>query len=139
MAHSVALRGGSPGCEQVIVNLCSQAWRVENSAAFVDIWTDTLKVSSAGRDSQRDVLWIQLHWRVLSWTSFGIANAFKLWKEKSTMTSENNSPDTQKQQEDTNTSETAEKKRISRLANEFAKRGKERQLRYDEGHNIFTK
>jgi hypothetical protein len=55
------------------------------------------------------------------------------------MTSENSSPDTQKQQEDTNASETAEKKRISRLANEFAKRGKERQLRYDQGHNIITK
>jgi hypothetical protein len=60
-------------------------------------------------------------------------------KEKTTMTSENNSPDMQKQQDDTNASETAEKKRISRLANEFAKRAKERQLRYDEGHNIFTK
>ena len=28
---------------------------------------------------------------------------------------------------------------ISRLANEFATRAKQRQLRYDEGHNIFTK
>jgi hypothetical protein len=55
------------------------------------------------------------------------------------MTSENNSPDTQKEQEDTNASETAEKQRISRLANDFAKRAKERQLRYDQGHNIFTK
>jgi hypothetical protein len=60
-------------------------------------------------------------------------------KEKSTMTSENNSPDTQKQQDDSNASEAAERKRISRLANDLAKRGKERQLRYDEGHNIFTK
>jgi hypothetical protein len=55
------------------------------------------------------------------------------------MISENNNPDTQKQQDGTNASEIAEKKRISRLANEFAKRAKERQLRYDEGHNIFTK
>ena len=55
------------------------------------------------------------------------------------MTNENNSPDMQKQQDDSNVHETAERKRISRLANEFAKRAKERQLRYDEGHNIFTK
>jgi len=55
------------------------------------------------------------------------------------MTSENNSPDTQKQQDDSTLPETAERKRISRLATEFAKRAKERQLRYDEGHNIFTK
>jgi hypothetical protein len=55
------------------------------------------------------------------------------------MTTENNSPDTQKQQDDANALETAERKRLSRLANDFAKRAKERQLRYDEGHNIFTK
>jgi hypothetical protein len=55
------------------------------------------------------------------------------------MTNDNNSPDTQKQQDDTNAFATAETKRISRLANEFAKRAKERQLRYDQGHNIFTK
>ena len=52
------------------------------------------------------------------------------------MTSENNSPDTQRRQD---APETAERERIGRLANEFAKRAKERQLRYDEGHNIFTK
>jgi hypothetical protein len=63
----------------------------------------------------------------------------KLLKEKSTMTSENNSPDSQNQQDDSNAPETAERQRISRLANELAKRAKERQLRYDEGHNIFTK
>jgi hypothetical protein len=55
------------------------------------------------------------------------------------MITENNSPDTQEQQDDANALETAERKRLSRLANEFAKRAKERQLRYDEGHNIFTK
>jgi hypothetical protein len=55
------------------------------------------------------------------------------------MTSENNIPDTQKQQDDSNAAETAERKRISRLADDLAKRSKERQLRYDEGHDIFTK
>jgi hypothetical protein len=60
-------------------------------------------------------------------------------KEKNTMSIESSSPDTQKQQEDPNASETAENKRINHLANEFAKRAKERQLRYDENHNIFTK
>ncbi len=55
------------------------------------------------------------------------------------MSIESSSPDTQKQQEDPKASETAENKRINHLANEFAKRGKERQLRYDESHNIFTK
>ncbi|QNI33403.1 hypothetical protein H7849_05475 [Alloacidobacterium dinghuense] len=55
------------------------------------------------------------------------------------MTTENNDPDAQKKHDDSNSPKTAEGKRISRLANEFAKRAKERQLRYDEGHNIFTK
>jgi hypothetical protein len=55
------------------------------------------------------------------------------------MTNENNSSDTQKQQDRTETPEAAEKKRISQLLNEFAKRGKQRQARYDERHNIFTK
>ena len=68
-----------------------------------------------------------------------MANALKLLREKNKMTRENNSPDTREQQDDSNAPETAEKKRISRLANESAKRAKERQLRYDEGHNIFTK
>jgi hypothetical protein len=68
-----------------------------------------------------------------------MANAIKLLKEKNTMTRENNSPDIQERQDDYNTRETADRERISRLANEFAKRAKERQLRYDEGHNIFTK
>ena len=55
------------------------------------------------------------------------------------MSSENNSKDRQERQDDFNVPETADKERISRLADEFAKRAKERQLRYDEGHNIFTK
>ncbi len=56
-----------------------------------------------------------------------------------TLTNKNNNPDTLKQQDDTNAPRTAEQKRISSLANKFAKRAKERQLRYDDGHNIFTK
>ena len=55
------------------------------------------------------------------------------------MTSENKGPDTQKQQDNPNAPDTAERKRISRLANDLAKRAKERQLRYDDDHNIFTK
>ena len=55
------------------------------------------------------------------------------------MTSENNGPDTQNEQDNQNAPGTAERQRISRLANEFATRAKQRQLRYDEGHNIFTK
>jgi hypothetical protein len=55
------------------------------------------------------------------------------------MSSDNNSPDTQNQQDNSTTLDTAERQRISRLANDLAKRAKERQLRYDDGHNIFTK
>jgi hypothetical protein len=55
------------------------------------------------------------------------------------MTSENSVPDTQKQQDNADVPDTAERQRISRLANDLAKRAKERQFRYDEAHNIFTK
>jgi hypothetical protein len=55
------------------------------------------------------------------------------------MTSENKNRETQERQDDLNVSETANRERINGLADEFAKRAKERQLRYDEGHNIFTK
>jgi hypothetical protein len=75
--------------------------------------------------------------------SSGIANALKVLKEKSAMTNtlidKSNNPDTLKQQEDAKPTRTAEQIRMSRLANKFAKRAKERQLRYDDGHNIFTK
>jgi hypothetical protein len=57
----------------------------------------------------------------------------------STLTDKNNNPDTMKQQDEANTPRTAEQKRIGLLANKFAKRAKERQLRYDGRHNIFTK
>jgi hypothetical protein len=55
------------------------------------------------------------------------------------MTSENNGPETQKLQNNSNAPETADRERISGLANEFAKRAKKRQLRYDEAHDLFTK
>jgi hypothetical protein len=55
------------------------------------------------------------------------------------MTSENNGPNTQDQQDNSDVPDTAERKRISRLADDLAKRARERQLRYDDGHNIFTK
>jgi F0F1-type ATP synthase assembly protein I len=55
------------------------------------------------------------------------------------MTIENNDPDTQKQQDNSNTPDSAERQRIRRLADDLAKRAKERQLRYDDEHNIFTK
>jgi hypothetical protein len=57
----------------------------------------------------------------------------------SIMTSENNGPETQELQDNPNSPETADRERISDLANELAKRGKKRQLGYDEGHNLFTK
>lgn len=56
-----------------------------------------------------------------------------------TLTDKSNNPDMQKQQDDTNAPNTAEKKRISILANKFAKRARERQLRHDGRHTIFTK
>ncbi|HEY2456659.1 MAG TPA: hypothetical protein VGI13_05115 [Candidatus Acidoferrum sp.] len=55
------------------------------------------------------------------------------------MTSENNGPETQELQNNSNAPETADRERISGLANEFAKRAKKRQLRYDEAHDLFTK
>jgi hypothetical protein len=55
------------------------------------------------------------------------------------MTSENKGPDTQKQQDNPDAPDTSERKRISRLADDLAKQARERQLRYDDGHNIFTK
>jgi hypothetical protein len=64
-----------------------------------------------------------LAWRML----------LSLLRRKSTMSSENNSPDTQERQDDYNAPETAAREQISRLANEFATRAKQRQLRYDEG------
>jgi len=54
------------------------------------------------------------------------------------MTNETNDTDTQRQQDDSSASTTAEKQRISRIADEAARRGRDRQQGYDEEHNIFT-
>jgi hypothetical protein len=54
------------------------------------------------------------------------------------MIGENNAPDTQNQQDDSNARDTTERQRMSRLANDLAKRAKERQLGNDHGHYIFT-
>lgn len=55
------------------------------------------------------------------------------------MTNENNDPETQELQDNSNAPERPARERIIDLANEFAKRAKKRQLRYDDAHNIFTK
>lgn len=55
------------------------------------------------------------------------------------MTNEPNNKDTQEQQDDFRASITTERERISRIADEAARRGRERQQRHDEGRNIFTK
>ncbi|HXQ32606.1 MAG TPA: hypothetical protein VN843_01160 [Anaerolineales bacterium] len=54
------------------------------------------------------------------------------------MKSEDKNQNTQERQDDSNAPETAERKRISRLADELAQRAKKRQVDY-EGHKIFTK
>jgi hypothetical protein len=64
---------------------------------------------------------------------------FQAIEGEGTMSSENNNPDTQNEHVDTNVPEIVEKIRISRVANDLAKRAMQRQLRYDEEHNIFTK
>lgn len=48
-------------------------------------------------------------------------------------------PDKREQQDNANATETANRERMSRLADELAFQAKERQLRYDRGHDIFTK
>jgi hypothetical protein len=55
------------------------------------------------------------------------------------MTNENNDPETRELQDNSNAPEKPARERIIDLANEFAKRAKKRQLRYDHAHNIFTK
>ena len=54
------------------------------------------------------------------------------------MTTETNNTDTQRQQDDFSASKTCEKQRISRIADEAARRGRDRQQGYDEEHHIFT-
>ncbi len=55
------------------------------------------------------------------------------------MTNDTSNTDTQERQDDFRPSTTAERQQISRTADEAARRGKDRQQRYDEGRNIFTK
>jgi hypothetical protein len=56
------------------------------------------------------------------------------------MTNDTNNTDTQERQDDFRPSTTAaERQQISRIADEAARRGKDRQQRYDDGHTIFTK
>jgi hypothetical protein len=45
----------------------------------------------------------------------------------------------QEQQDNANAAETVDRERISRLADDLASRAKGRQVRYDKGHEIFTK
>jgi hypothetical protein len=68
----------------------------------------------------------------------GIKNAFKIVKEKSTMNNETSHTDTREQLDDFSASTAAERQRISRIADEAARRGRDRQQGYDEEHNIFT-
>lgn len=53
--------------------------------------------------------------------------------------SEDKSQDTKERQGDSNAPETDERKRISRIADEIAQRGKKRQIHNEKGRNIFTK
>lgn len=55
------------------------------------------------------------------------------------MNSENKNPDNQEQQDNANAGETADREQMSRLADELASRAEESEVRYDKGHDIFTK
>lgn len=55
------------------------------------------------------------------------------------MNSKNDNPDKQEQQNDTTSAETADRKQMNRLADELASRAEESEVRYDKGHDIFTK
>ncbi len=55
------------------------------------------------------------------------------------MSSQTNSQDTPRQKDDSNTAKSAKETKLDRLANEAAWRAVKRQLRYDQGHNIFIK
>ncbi|MGA7707778.1 MAG: hypothetical protein WCD77_08320 [Acidobacteriaceae bacterium] len=55
------------------------------------------------------------------------------------MNSINKSPEMNEQQDNSNGQEAAERKRINHIADELAQRAHNRQLDYDEEHNIFTK
>ena len=60
------------------------------------------------------------------------------------MPNHNDSPDTPKQQDNSNASKAAaetkaKETRLDRIANQAARRAVRRQQRYDRQHNIFTK
>ena len=55
------------------------------------------------------------------------------------MPNETNTPDTPRQQDDSNTVETPKQTKLDSIANSVAPRAVKRQQRYDQEHNIFTK
>jgi hypothetical protein len=55
------------------------------------------------------------------------------------MLNETNTPDTPREQDDSNTVETPKQPKLDSIANAVAKRAVKRQQRYDRDHNIFTK
>ena len=55
------------------------------------------------------------------------------------MANETNTPDTPREQDDSNTVETLKQSRLDSIANSIATRAVKRQQRYDEEHNIFSK
>jgi hypothetical protein len=54
------------------------------------------------------------------------------------MNSENKNPD-KEQQDKANAAEAADREQMNRLADELASRAEESEVRYDKGHDIFTK
>ena len=55
------------------------------------------------------------------------------------MTNQTNTPDTPREQDDSNTVETPKQTKLDSIANPVATRAVKRQQRYDRDHNIFTK
>ena len=54
------------------------------------------------------------------------------------MANETNTPDTPREQDDSNTVETPKHTQLDSIANALARRAVKRQQRYDQDHNIFT-
>ena len=55
------------------------------------------------------------------------------------MPNQPNTPDTPRQQDDSNTVETPKQTKLDSIANSLATRAVKRQQRYEQDHNIFTK
>ena len=55
------------------------------------------------------------------------------------MPNQTNTPDTPRQQDDSNTVETPKQTKLDSIANSVASRAVKRRQRYDQDHNIFTK